>query len=236
MNCESVRELLPDHTLGTLSDLQDADVRRHLRGCASCRSEASALDEGMSLFASAVHAAEPPEDLKGRVMAVLAEEWAESERPVGRARRWIAVGAAAAALVAAVVWAGTSQVRESHLAVQAASYRAFLHALGGRDVRVATIRPAASSSMEGSAILYDSDRGQSWVLVLLRAPGATGTAKVTLVGSGPSITLRPVQLAEDGDGSTWLVTSADISTIRGIRVTDGTGHLLAFGTAGPADE
>jgi anti-sigma factor RsiW len=237
MNCESVRERLPDHTLGTLPDLQNAEVRRHLRGCASCRTEALALDEGMSLFASAVHAADPPSELKGRVMAVLTEEWAETERPARRPRHWILAFAAAATLaVAALAWAGTAQVRTTHLASQAASYQAFLHALGGRDVRVAMLRPSGSSSMEGSAVLYDSDRGQSWVLVLLRSPGATRTANVTLLGTGRSISLRPVQLAEDGDGSTWLVTSGDISTIRSVRVTDPYGNVLASGSAAPADD
>ncbi|HJP64855.1 MAG TPA: zf-HC2 domain-containing protein [Actinomycetota bacterium] len=236
MNCESVRELLPDHTLGTLSDLQDADVRRHLRGCASCRAEATALDEGMSLFASAVHAAEPPSELQGRVMEVLSEEWAESERPTRRPVRWLAMAAAVVIVVGSVAWAGASQIRQSQLASQAESYQAFLHALGGRDVRVATIQPRSSSSMEGSAVLYDSDRGQSWVLVLLRAPGTTGTANVTLIGTTGNIALRPVELAEDGDGSTWLVTSADISTIRSVRVTDASGNVLGFGTAAPADD
>jgi hypothetical protein len=239
MSCEAVRELLPDFTLGTLNDLEAVSVRAHLRGCATCRSEASALDEGVALFASAAHQAEPPEELESRVMAVLAEEWAEAPTRTRVPRRWAALAAAAALVVVTVgslAWAGVAQIHQSRVAAQAASYREFLHALGGKDVRVATLQSRGSSSMEGSAVLYDSDRGQSWVLVLVRSPGETGPVNVTLVGPTNQIRLRPIELAADGDGATWLVTSSDISKVRTVRITDRSGRLVASGTATASDE
>jgi hypothetical protein len=249
VNADSVRELLPDYTLGTLSDLESAAVRRHLRGCASCRTEASALDEGVALFASAAHAEEPPPELKDRVMAVLADEWSDAPEAARAPRRWLVTAAVAAAAVLAVgsmVWAALAERRSDRLVAQATvansvrsqarSYQEFLEALGGRDVRVATLQPAGSSAMEGSAVLYDSERGQSWVLVLLRSPGATGIANVTISGGGQSIDLHPVELAEDGDGATWLVTSSDITKVRSVRVTDVAGNLIASGTAAPAED
>ncbi len=231
MSCEAVRDLLPDYTLGTLSEIETTAVRRHLRGCAACRSEASSLDQGVALFAQAAHDAEPPAELKDRVMAVLADEWSESPAAPARPRRWLAMAsvAAAVALVGALVWGGLAQTRSDRLASEAASYQRFLHALGGRDVRVAAIHPRSPSSMQGSAVFYDSDVGQSWVLVLLRSPGAAGTVNVTLVGDAYPIHLRPVQLGQDGDGATWLVTSSDISSIRRVEVTDVTGRVLASG-------
>jgi hypothetical protein len=91
--------------------------------------------------------------------------------------------------------------------------------------------------MEGSAILYDSTRGQSWVVVLLQAPGASGTVNIKLVGpNGRTIELHPIELAEDGDGATWMVTSADISKISTVHVTDESGRLVASGTASSTDE
>ena len=248
MNCDAVRELLPDYTLGTLSDLESADVRRHLRGCASCRSEASALDEGVALFASAAHAEDPPPELKSRVMSVLEDEWAEAPQASPTRRRWLipaTVAAAVALAVGSMAWAGLAQIRSDRLATearvaaevraQAKSYQDFLDALGGRDVRVATLHPVGSSALEGSAVLYDSNRGQSWVLVLLRSPGGSGTAKVTITGGGRAIPLFPVELAADGDGATWLVTSADISKVRTVQVTDTSGRLIATGTAAAAE-
>lgn len=249
MSCESVRELLPDYTLGTLADTEGATVRRHLRGCSTCRSEASALDQGLALFARAAHAEEPPSDLERRVMAVLADEWVEAPQPARASRRWLAmaaVAATAAVAVGAVAWAGLAQVQGNRLEARARvtarveaeadRYRAFLSALGGRDVRVATLHPVGTSTMQGSAVLYDSEQGQSWVLVLLRSPGGSGTVKVTISGGGQAIPLREVELAADGDAATWLVTSADISRVRTIQVTDASGHVLATGTATATDE
>ena len=65
MSCEEVRAQLPDYTLGTLSETEVAGVRRHLRACTGCRSEARILDEGVAMFAGAAHAMDPPPDLKG---------------------------------------------------------------------------------------------------------------------------------------------------------------------------
>ena len=48
MTCDEVRELLPEHLLGTLEGPEDLEVRRHLRGCASCRDERMKLEEGVS--------------------------------------------------------------------------------------------------------------------------------------------------------------------------------------------
>jgi predicted anti-sigma-YlaC factor YlaD len=244
VNGDPVRELLPDYILGTLSDLESAAVRRHLRGCSSCRSEASALDEGVALFASAAHAEEPPPELKDRVMAVLADEWTETPQAARIPRRWLVTAAVAAAAILAIgsmVWAGLAERRGDRFAAQAAvaaevreqarSYQEFLDALGGRDVRVATLTPVGDSAMQGSAVLYDSERGQSWVLVFLRSAGGSGMANVSISGGGQAIPLHTVELAPDGDGATWLVTSSDITKVRTVRVTDGAGNLIAVGTA-----
>ena len=37
MTCDEVRELLPEHLLGALEGPEDLEVRRHLRGCSTCR-------------------------------------------------------------------------------------------------------------------------------------------------------------------------------------------------------
>src|SRR5947207_3735843 len=120
MTCESVRELLPDFTLGALSELQAAEVRRHLRGCSSCRADAAALDQGVALFASAAHATEPPADLKDRVLTVMADEWTEAApKPSRRFPRWMAVAAAAVVVAGSLGWASASQVRTNNLAEEA---------------------------------------------------------------------------------------------------------------------
>src|SRR5262245_63520737 len=108
MTCDEVRELLPEHLLGTLEGPEDLEVRRHLRGCAACREERMKLEEGVSALSRAVHDQEPPAELRGRVLRTLDEEWHEVGRvpatPAssrrGRERSpWRALAAAAAVIV-----------------------------------------------------------------------------------------------------------------------------------------
>jgi hypothetical protein len=236
MTCEEVRQHLADYTLGTLAEWEMAGVRRHLRGCGGCRAEAAQLDQGISLFATAAHVAEPPTELKDRVMSALAEEWSEgpaekAQRRAGAAR-WLAVAAAVVAVAGALTWAGFSQVQASRSRSDAARYRSFLGALGGREVRVAALKAASGTAIEGSAILYDSDHGQSWILVLARAPGYSGPVEVTVSApGGPSIQMRPLQLDAEGDASSWLVTSSDISRFTTVTLRSAGGSVLASGVA-----
>jgi hypothetical protein len=235
MVCEEVRQQLADFVLGTLPELEMAAVRRHLRGCGGCRADAARLDQGIALFATAAHVAEPPPELQDRVMTALAEEW--DEAPTRRrlrtgAGRWLAVAAAVVALAAALAWGAFSQSQANRFRTDAASYRSFLGALGGREVRVAALRQASSTAFEGSAILYDSDHGQSWILVLARAPGYIGSVDVTIsAAGGSSITLRPLQIDTDGEASSWLVTSSDISPYTQVTLRSSSGTLLATGAA-----
>jgi len=235
MNCEEVRAQLPDYTLGTLSETEMAALRRHLRACSGCRTEARILDEGVAMFAGAAHAMEPPVDLKPRVMAVLAEEWTETPAPrFHRARpffRWPALAAAVVLLAGALVWGSVAQANAHWFQTDAASYQGFLHALGGLDVRVATFVQRSDIVVDGSAVLYDSDKGQSWVLVMARVPGYTGELEVSLSSrDGHSISLQPLRIDGEGDGSTWLVTSADISQFATVSIALPGGQVIATGT------
>jgi predicted anti-sigma-YlaC factor YlaD len=235
MSCDELLDQLPDFTLGTLSDEERAGVRRHLRGCASCRAEAATLDEGVAMFASAAHAVEPPPELRGRILGTLAEEWQDQPVKSLRRRGWVvrtlAVAAAVATVAGAVTWASVSQIRASHAAEDAASYRNFLQALGGKDVRVGTLHSIGTNELDGSVVLYDSERGQSWAIVLLRAPGLTGEVDVTIMStSGRKIDLRPIEIDGDGEGATWLVTSANIENYWTVRLTAPDGSLVATGT------
>jgi hypothetical protein len=233
VKCEETRQSLPDHVLGTLSETESAAVRRHLRACSSCRAEAADLDEGVALFARAAHAAEPPTELRDRVMAVLEEEWAEAPAPPLKARRhftvgWQAVAALLIVLAGLATWAGVAQGKANRFREDANNYRAFLGALGGKDVRVGQLEASAGLTLEGSAVMYDSDRGQSWLLVLARAPGFSDSVDVQLEGLGRTIKLPfPMKFDPDGEGSAWLVTSADISHFNRVVLTDAHGQVIA---------
>jgi hypothetical protein len=234
-DCDEVRELLPEHLLGTLAPEDDAAVRRHLRGCGGCRGELAMLGEGLATFSRAAHQADPPPQLRDRVLSAVAEEQAEqasrgesAKRPA-RSRRWIALAAAIVVAAGAIAWGTAETVRANRASATAATYTRFLDALGGREVRVAKLTGAHGRQVEGSAILYDSDVGQSWVLVLVRSPGATGTVKVVLKSPNRRIDMHPTEFNDEGSTDAWLVTSNDISRFDRVLVYNGAGKLLATG-------
>jgi len=233
VRCDEVRDQLAEHLLGTLPPSDDDRVRRHLRGCAGCRHEMAALAEGVSTFSRAAHQIEPPPELRDAVLAVLAEEWSETApvRPLHRPASRLVRAAAAAAVVIALAVAGVSTVRANRFEAAAGKYDALLGALGGENVRVGTLRPTGSNDVEGSAVLYDSKVGQSWALVLVRAPGFAGRATVTLTSeSGRTITMHPLEFAEGGEASSWLVTSSSLKAFRSVTIRDATGSVLATAT------
>jgi len=239
MKCDEVLLLLPDDALGTLDETDRLTVRAHLRGCAACRAEAAKLDEGLTSFASSLEADAPPE-LEDRIMAVLREEWHESETASASGRRgwvrWLSVAAVIVALAGAVAWGSVSQVRVGRLSEDASAYHTFLSTLGGKDVRVGTLSQVDGSSVDGSVVLYDGDSERSWALVLLRAPGYTGDLTATLISpTGHPIALFPAKIDSDGEGSAWLVTSGNLMSYDTLTVTDGTGAVVARAAINPAD-
>jgi anti-sigma factor RsiW len=233
VKCEEIRQFLPDLVLGTLSETESTAVRRHLRGCSGCRAEAVELDEGVALFARAAHAAEPPVELRDRVMSVLEEEWAEAPaRPTrGRGRfvlGWQAVAALVIVLAGVATWAGVAQGNASRFREDAASYRGILGALGGKDFRVGKLIASSGATIDGTVVMYDSDGGQSWVMVLARAPGLTDDVTVTLAGADRTIKVPfPLHFESDGEGWTGLVTAADLTTFDRVSLTDPSGRTIA---------
>lgn len=247
MNCEETLERLPDFILASLTELEAAPVQRHLRGCAACRDQARRLDGGLALFADAAHAVDPPPQLRGRVMSALADEWAPPggaavTGPSHRFRRTAPWLAAAAAVIAAVAvsWAGivqhraaTAQDAISGYQRSAESYQRFLHSLGGRDVRSAQLTTVGGAAVQGSAVIYDSDKKQSWAGVLIRASGIPGPLRATLIApAGRMLHLAPVRLDRAGSGWTWLVTAADLSSYQTVQLRAPGGRLVAQGRFG----
>jgi len=230
VKCEEVRDQLAEHLLGTLDERGDAEVREHLRGCSSCRGEMAALAEGVSTFASAAHDVDPPEELRDRVLTVLRDEWTAvaPEAPARPRSTWLWRAAAIAALMAALAWGGFSTVRATRFEESAEKYEALLGVLGGEDVRVGELRAAGSQELQGSAVIYDSKVGQSWVLVLVRAPGWEGTANVTLVAGGEkTIDLHEMEFGPGGEASTWLVTASDLTRFQRVNVWNADGLIAS---------
>lgn len=252
MRCEDVRQLLPEHLLGTLGEPEQLEVRTHLRGCASCRDERAALEEGLDAFSRAAHDLEPPSALRKRVLTTMSEEWRDSElaeparrrsRRPGEGRKRTPLLAAAAtilALVAAgsIVWGTGHAHRSDVLAEDASSYQLLLRTLGGRDFRVGRLAPAAGVDVGGRVVVYDGDPAagwSSWAVVIVRVPGGAGKAAAALVASdGRKILLPPLHFEAGGEASTWLVTRGDLKAYDRLTITSPDGAVLASATLAEA--
>lgn len=235
MRCDEVRDQLAEHLLGTLDEPANVQVRRHLRGCSGCRGDMAALAEGMSTFARAAHELAPPEELKERVLSVLQGDWAEGAGPpttsVRPPIRWTAWAAVVAVVVGSATWGLWSNNRAARYEASATKYETLLASLGGENVRVANLRSQGSQQLEGSAVLYDSKVEQSWVLVLVRAPGMEGQATVTLsTHDGRTIQLHAMEFSPGGEASSWLVTSSNLRPFETVIVQDESGATIATGS------
>jgi predicted anti-sigma-YlaC factor YlaD len=102
MNCDQIRELLPDVAAGM--DSGGAEVQAHVASCAGCAAKLTGLRQTMALL-DEWQAAEPSAYFDTRLQARLREEMA---RPVARASwlHWLRVPAMAASF-ALVLVAGT---------------------------------------------------------------------------------------------------------------------------------
>ena len=234
MTCDEVRELLPEHLLGTLDGPEDLEVRRHLRGCAGCRTDMTALSEGVEWFAQSGARSHAAARLHDRVMTTLEQEWRDA-----RAAAAGRPGAPRGSRVPRRSWpssppsggacprrtARTSPPRTPQ------SYRTVLATLGGKEFRVGTLDSQIAHPLEGSVVLYDSHQGQSWGIVLVRAPGVSGTATVTLSTGGrrrrQTIDAGTLEFQPDGDAATWLVTSSDLTPYDHLTITAEDGTVLA---------
>jgi anti-sigma-K factor RskA len=109
---ERQRETLSAYLLGALDPREAAELERHLAGCEECRTELAWLRPAAQVLPESVQRAEPPDELRARVMAEVradadtrAPSSASARRPSRRRSLLLqpAAGLAAVALIAAGV-------------------------------------------------------------------------------------------------------------------------------------
>jgi len=238
LSCDEIKERLSDHLLGEA----DPEVAHHLRGCAPCRAELAALDEGMTALTFAAPEFEPPTELREHVLSSIEQEWSEpahepvalERHPAARRRptAWLAVAAAVVILAGSLGWGISQSKRANTNAVAAASYTRFLSTLGGKNVREGKLVPSGSQAFEGSAVIYDSMENQSWVLMLGRAPSYKGQANVTLSSPTGNMSLPPLEFQPSGDAYSVFVTPKDLSSYNRVTISEPNGAVIASGTIG----
>jgi len=240
MTCEEVRDLLPEHLLGSLDETTDARVRKHLRGCAECRAERLRLEDGVAALSHATHDQNPPAALRQHVLDVLSEEWEEpGERPAppnsiahggGSVWRWLAVAAALVLVAVSLSWGVSQSRRAARLQADAGSYQSLLQTLGGKEFRVGRLQPLDGQAVRGTVVLYDGEPGtdwNSWGVVMANAPDFSGEAHVRLqADNGDSLELPSLRFT-NGEASTWLVTHESLTPYNELVITAPDGSILA---------
>jgi len=239
VTCEEVRDLLPEHLLGSLDDTTDARVRKHLRGCAECRAERMRLEDGVAALSHATHEQDPPQELRQHVLDVLGEEWEEPGEPPaptgspatrGSGWRWLAVAAACVLVAVSLSWGVSQSRRAAGLQADAGSYQALIQTLGGKEFRLGELQPSDGQAVKGTVVLYDGEPGKdwnSWGIVMANAPDFSGVAHVRLLAAnGDSLQMPPLRFT-NGEASTWLVTHESLVPYDQLVITTPDGSILA---------
>ena len=135
-----------------------------------------------------------------------------------------------------------SQTHRANVAAEdAESYQTVLaHArrqgVPGRHARRARSR---TRSREASSCTTRIE-GQSWGIVLVRAPGVSGNAErhalqlAARTGPERPIDAGTLEFQPDGDAATWLVTSSDLTPFDRVTITADDGTVLATADIEPA--
>lgn len=168
MSGANLHALTGAYVLDALTPDEVAAFESHLRSCRDCRDEVAELRATAARLGSAA-AAVPPETMRASVLAAVART-PQTPRPATAedpgvaprrsARRWPAVAAAAAVLVAAAI-GGTAVQRERDARAEAALMSAALHVVAAPDavsldMDLGAAHVVASQEM-GAAVLMASD-------------------------------------------------------------------------------
>jgi hypothetical protein len=229
--CDDVRPHLADLALGTSPDAEVLEVRRHLRGCSSCRRELEALEDGLGVFGSTLERPVPAE-LRDRVMSVLGEEWAEAQpkrrRTLAPRTLRVAVAASLALAFVAAAFGAIQLGRARDEAREANSYRALLGTLGGTGFKLGTLEAATATPVEGSVVAYESSHDQSFVVVFVRTPELAGRGSLLVSRKdGTSWKPGPIVFDGDGDAAAWWVTDRSIDSMTELTIMAPDGTTLA---------
>jgi anti-sigma-K factor RskA len=135
---EQFHSLVAPYALDALDETDERSFEEHLALCERCRGELAGLREAAAALAYSAPAAQPPPELKERILAQ-----ARSERPnvvpFERRRSWaaplgIAAAAAAAVAVGLGVWGATRSTGQDAFARVLSRPGARVMAMGGRGV------------------------------------------------------------------------------------------------------
>jgi Putative zinc-finger len=183
VSCLEVRELLPEHAIGVLGELEHERIRRHLQTCAGCRKEAGDLGQAASTLAFALAPVPVPDGLGDRVVARIRS--AAGAPGTRRRARTATVTLVAAALVfASLGWGAVMAGRAERFADRAAQAQReqaiaiehFQQVLGNvipggslsdNETHIGQLSPVAGGTGGGFALQLVSPRILDFVMVIV---------------------------------------------------------------------
>jgi hypothetical protein len=254
MNCLAVRERLPEHALGSLSEGESISLDEHLAWCAACRKEASELQRAAATLAYSVAPVEPPADLEDRVVQTVRTAAARRRRTSPRRRRGVAAGLLAAVIaLSGLAWGAVmagradrvqEQIREARQrqAIVQRNFAEFLKSLEGTDpqniVEIADMKSPVSKDASGQGLVLLSPTADDLVFVVVS--GLTDLKsgqlplEVRLISdrSGELVVGTIQRLDTGGGGGVYRVFVEDLHAFDGIELRGVHGKVLLRGSLG----
>ena len=236
-SCAEVREVLPEHALGTLQPATRRKVDEHLAWCAGCRKEAAELTEGVAGLALSLPQPDPPDGLEDRVVSAVA---ASARRP--RRRRGVVAGVLAAALVGAsltwgVVIAARDEPPDPRLSARDAlrtegDIQDLFEVLGGEaGVESLRFRPLGGAPARGWATRYTPPEGAAHQLVVLVGGLRSNQDPYTVVlrSAGAKMVAGSLEVLDGGRRGMWLEFGHPLTGFDKVVVEDAEGRRVLVG-------
>ena len=251
MTCLEVRELLPEHAIGVLGELEHQRIQRHLKTCAGCRKEAGDLGQAASTLAFALAPAPVPEGLDDRVVARVRR--AAGAPGTRRRARTATVALVAAALVfGSLGWGAVMAGRAERFADRAAQAQReqaiaiehFQQVLGNvipggslsdNETHIGQLAPVAAGTGGGFALQLVSPRILDFVMVIVNGLDDPSVLplRVQLVNDRGRV-LRAGRIdALDANGGAEVYHQFRTQGLGGfttVNVVDAAGRLVLTGT------
>jgi Putative zinc-finger len=251
VSCLEVRELLPEHAIGVLGELEHERIRRHLQTCAGCRKEAGDLGQAASTLAFALAPVPVPDGLGDRVVArVRSAAGAPGTRR--RARTATVTLVAAALVFASLGWGAVMAGRAERFADRAAQAQReqaiaiehFQQVLGNvipggslsdNETHIGQLSPIAGGTGGGFALQLVSPRILDFVMVIVNGLDDPSELplRVQLVNDRGRV-LRAGRIdALDANGGAEVYHQFRTQGLGGfttVKVVDPTGRAILTGT------
>lgn len=215
VQCDDVRELLPDLALGIADGEDRSRALEHAATCAGCRRELESLSAVADELLELAPAQEPPAGFEVRVLGALPGSRG-ARRTFRRPFAFATVALAAAAVTAGFMLRGFEGDRSL-----ADHYRSVLAEAHGSYFGATRLRDAAGAE-GGTVFLYQG--APSWLVITVGQPYARSVVRAEIETRDG----RRVPLAWFGlDEGTWGgAVPVDLDAVSHVRLLDGDGRVL----------